>query len=263
MARFISSTIATESSRATVTRVFNVPGSNSWTVPAGITCATFEIWSAGGNGGARSCCDCYHQGSGGGGGRYVGASLQVTPGTVYTLCIGCSNDSDIGNGCHYQCLGAAGQVSYVTGTGITTLCASAGRSGNNDCYMYCWCTPCCAGCVPRGECAAFSTLTYPNVSFTCTWNRCNVISGSGSDKASQAYLGMWSDAQAMYYPSTNGTTPWRNAKILTTNWCTAWYNSRAERQGWAGMGGDGSLSNYCCCCIQAGVGRSGLILIRY
>lgn len=262
MARFISSLITTETSRRSITAVYNVPGANTWTVPVGVTCATFELWGAGGGGGARCCCDCYHQGSGGGSGRYAAASLCVTPGTVYSLCIGCGYLFSSG-ACHNECLGPAGQTTYVTGTGITTLCAGGGNSGNNDCYTYCMCSACCTGCQPKNECVSLSGISYPNGTFTCMWNKCNVDNGTGANKAASGMVGLWSDAQAFYYASASAALPWRSAKVLTTNRCTTNYISRTEVPGWYGQGGDGAFANQCCCCIQAGTGAHGLILIRY
>ena len=60
--------------------------SGSWTVPAGVTSVTVEIWGAGGGGGGSNTNAA--GGSGGGSGAYVSKTMTVTPLTNYTFTIG-------------------------------------------------------------------------------------------------------------------------------------------------------------------------------
>ncbi len=91
-----------------------------WVVPAGVTCARFQIWGAGAQSGAAGCCG----GSPfGGSGAYASVIIPVTQGNAYTLCAGCAfccysqqNTAGNSNGCQ----------SFVTGTGLTNFCAMGG-----------------------------------------------------------------------------------------------------------------------------------------
>ncbi len=100
--------------------VYNRCGSScSWTVPAGITRAGFQLWGGGG-GSASGCCCGGHPG--GSSGEFISVVMNVTPGEVYVLC----------NTCTYCCFGyhggiqSTGACSFITGPGITTLCAQGG-----------------------------------------------------------------------------------------------------------------------------------------
>ena len=92
-----------------------------WTVPAGTSCARFQVWGAGG-GSASSCC-CGGSPNGGSG-AYASVIMPVTPGQSYTLCAGCA----------YCCyteraqMTADGCPSYVQGQGLTNFCAEGGES---------------------------------------------------------------------------------------------------------------------------------------
>lgn len=116
----------------------------TWTIPAGITKARFQLWGAGGgaNHPAR-CCGWTHFGSTG---AYASVIIPVTAGHQYTLCAGCA----------YCCWGQSGSSanrypgcpSYVQGCGLCYYCAQGGdgsmgeywgtRIGaQNPCYMPC------------------------------------------------------------------------------------------------------------------------------
>ena len=64
-----------------VTDTFDVPGSSTFVVPAGVTSLTVDAWGAQGGQAANS-------GSAGGLGGRVTASLAVTPGDALTLVVG-------------------------------------------------------------------------------------------------------------------------------------------------------------------------------
>jgi hypothetical protein len=92
----------------------------SWTVPAGVTCARFQIWGAGAQSGAAGCCGGAPFG---GSGAYASVIIPVTAGNTYVLCGGCAF-------CCYSTWNAAGNqngcASFVTGTGLTNFCAMGG-----------------------------------------------------------------------------------------------------------------------------------------
>jgi hypothetical protein len=111
-------------------RVFFTPTASTtqtWTVPAGVTCATFEIWGGGGSGSPTCCCTCTG-GSAGSGGAYSLKTVQVTPGSNYTIAAG-------QGGCGTQqwynsnACGCCGFTTYVTGTNLTNFCAEGGQGG--------------------------------------------------------------------------------------------------------------------------------------
>lgn len=96
----------------------------TYTIPAGATCARFQVWGAGGNSPGNCCCSFA---IGGGSGAYASVIMAVSAGNAYTLCAGCA----------YCCYadGASGQYdmsgcqSYVTGSGLSNFCADGGLSG--------------------------------------------------------------------------------------------------------------------------------------
>lgn len=91
----------------------------TWTVPAGVTKAGFQLWGGGGGSSSGCCCGGH---PGGSTGEFVSVVMDVTPGDSYVLC----------NECNFCCLGYRGGIqqtgakSYITGPGITTLCAEGG-----------------------------------------------------------------------------------------------------------------------------------------
>ena len=98
----------------------------TWTVPAGVTTARFQVWGAGA--GSHNMC-CWGGGMFGGSGAYASVILPVTPGAVYTTCAGCAYC------CFMQSAGptaGAGSASWVTGPGLCNFCADGGESN-----MYC------------------------------------------------------------------------------------------------------------------------------
>ena len=112
-----------------------------WTVPAGITRATFEIWGGGGDGGGGCCCQ--NAAVGAVGGSYATKSIDTVEGCQYRLCAastGC---------CNYCCgVGTDGFPSYVyqiTGASVIA-CAGGGQGGNMqptwtsmaNGYICCW-----------------------------------------------------------------------------------------------------------------------------
>jgi len=97
----------------------------TWTVPAGVTSAQFQIWGPGGGNSGQCCCGGAPFGPSG---AYMLAKMNVTAGDVFTLCAGCA----------YCCWadqttpGLNGSPSYITGPGIS-ICATAGR-GCTSCW---------------------------------------------------------------------------------------------------------------------------------
>ena len=102
------------------------PATCTWVVPAGATCAKFQIWGAGYGTNGACCCGGNPWGSNG---AYREAEMKVTPGDSYTVCAGCS--------CQRYCcsnnLPGEGCMSGVTGNGICCLKADGGHCYNGNC----------------------------------------------------------------------------------------------------------------------------------
>lgn len=115
----------------------------TWQVPAGVTCARFQLWGAGQGSNPGCCCG----GSpGGANGAYAEMTIKVTPGDNYTICAGCSQGSacccsayDPGYGC----------MSYVTGNGICCLKADGEFCYNTNCESF-RCVKVCTGSAGGG-----------------------------------------------------------------------------------------------------------------
>jgi hypothetical protein len=103
----------------------------TWTVPAGATIAQFQLWGSGSGTSPGCCCSGSPFGDTG---SYTTAIMPVTAGQQYVLCSGCAYCC-----CAYSGGGhnsASGQPSYVTGPGITTLCAVGAVAGGLG-QIYC------------------------------------------------------------------------------------------------------------------------------
>ena len=216
---------------------FTSPGSSSWTVPSGVTLATFEIWGAGGGGGSVCCCMCYQGGPGGSGGGYSRNTIAVTAGLTYSICVGAGGMTATVGNCtlHSCCYGQPGGTTYVTGAGLTNFCAVGGTGGHADCFYYC-------GCSQPGGSAYGGTINSQGGS------------GTGGSVSSTCQL----------FFSTGGAPGGFSSGV-------ALYNSDNCRMACAtgtvgvypGGGGSTNFSNQCCCCGQAGVGANGLVRISY
>lgn len=152
----------------------------TWIVPAGVTCATFEIWGGGGAGAPTCCCMCYG-GFPGSGGAYSMKTIPVVPGASYSFVVGCGG---CGSEQWYQsnACGCSGGVTYVTGTGLTNFCAEGGLGG-------CWCnaSPSNNGAT-GGRATAYggdiNLRGIPAQVFNCSWypggGQCSIALTGGS-----------------------------------------------------------------------------------
>jgi hypothetical protein len=66
-------------------QTWSIPGTFSWTCPAGVTSVNVECWGGGGGG---SYVDFTTGGGGGGGGAYATRVVSVVPGQSYTIIVG-------------------------------------------------------------------------------------------------------------------------------------------------------------------------------
>lgn len=140
-----------------------------WTVPGGATKLRFQLWGAGAGSGAGMCC--------GGSpfaptGAYASIIINAVPGCQYTLCAGCAN------ACLAYCTGCSelsGCQSFVTGFGLTNLCADGGCSNLVRNMTIVHGSVCCryqaAGQTVAGACICGSTFfnwyCFSNSCATC------------------------------------------------------------------------------------------------
>lgn len=94
----------------------------TWTVPSGVSKVQFQLWGPGASTMNGMCCGGSPFGANG---AYATVVIDATPGDVYSLCAGCA-------ACCYgycsQGYAVCGGPSYVTGPGLTNLCAMSGFS---------------------------------------------------------------------------------------------------------------------------------------
>jgi hypothetical protein len=115
-----------------------------WTVPAGVTCVRFQLWGAGAGSAFNNCCGYQPFG---GTGAYASVIMPVTPGAQYTLCTGCGGLN-----------GNDGGTTFITGTGLTNLCAQGGE-GDRYCELVTRCVFTaseCQWCMYLGSCICAS-----------------------------------------------------------------------------------------------------------
>ena len=102
---------------------FNTPGNQTFTVPAGVTSISAEVWGGGGGGGGTSSGNANKGGGGGGGGYRINNSITVTPGEILTIVVG--NGGNGGNNAN----GTAGGFSRVSRGASTLITVNGGNGG--------------------------------------------------------------------------------------------------------------------------------------
>jgi len=244
--------------RSTKTCTFTNAGYSTWTVPAGVNCATFETWGGGGGGGAKCCCDCYHMSGGGGPGAYAVMTVPVVSGDTYIVCVGYGGmQTGVGDAAHWCCYGQDGTTTYVIGTNISTLCAAGGTGSHNMCYTSCMCTNCGGSTYARG--CASSALLADKVS--CAVGNCYVC-GNASGTRQHSFTNVWTDSQSMFYSGVVGGTAFSSSELFTNEACCL-CRPACKTSRMAGNGGEGAINAQNCCCYQAWSGRNGQVIIRY
>jgi len=108
--------------------VFASAGTTNWTVPAGVTGVTVEVWGGGGGGGGSPNAGGAAFGHGGGGGGYGRQLATVTPGSVLTVTVGAGGAGSRTN----SNAGANGGTSTVAGLiSPASISATGGRGGSS------------------------------------------------------------------------------------------------------------------------------------
>ena len=223
-----------------------------WTVPDSVNSVTFEIWGGGGGGAAgTNVCDCCARTQPGGGGGYAMKQLSVTPGSQYTVCAGnagvSSTDSNYGANPTFGSNGVAGGTSFVTGTGLTSFCATGGLGGTSNftiqCYGHCGCNGAKGGQGYNGSINAAGMS--------------GILGMAGSNAETSYSIGGAAGGPGGGAGGINGGTNYSGCGH-------ALYNSRLHgRVPGGGGAGLGCYTSCTCCEYGAGRGAPGFVKITW
>ena len=213
-----------------------------WTVPTGVTKATFEIWSGGGGGAGHTCCNCCSFGIGGAGGNYAMRTVDTAPGCTYTICAGgawpCSKS--------HTCVAGMGCRSYVTGYNLSNFCAYGG----------------CGGIMCNGD------AWGPRTGQSCA--NCQICGIFGADMGIMGTTGNKIGHLGCHCSGADGQ--WTGVAPMLGRWS---YNHATEvwcscgcYVNWPAGGGVTGASSYCnnnakCCAGGSGQGGSGMVRVTY
>lgn len=202
----------------------------TFTVPAGATSVTFELWGGGGAGHGGNCMWPIHNGMTG---AYSIRTVPTLAGCQYTVCAAGSSRA-----CCCQCFGASGCTSYVTGSSIPTTCAEGGSGGCGRCY-------------------STTSVTCQNVCHTTSGGQGDFTAGRLSN-ALPAYgcqhrKGDYTNAAPF------GTTSSDFASSFNCSLCRSGF----ERGIPSFPGGPGMHGTACSCRRCAGPGAPGLVKISF
>jgi hypothetical protein len=120
--------------RATISQVGSdcvikfTSGSNSWTVPAGVTSVRYLVVAGGGAGGAAG----YADGSGGGGAGGVLAGTFSVGASSYSVSVGAGGASTSSGAGSHNPASFNGINSFISGTALTTITAIGGGSASSE-----------------------------------------------------------------------------------------------------------------------------------
>lgn len=229
MGRYISDTVGLYTVQQ---KTLHVIGGNSctWTVPSGVSTATFEIWGGGGAGGPKCCCYCGASGAGSAGGYSI-KTIAVSPGTQYTLVAGAGGApvycsvGGVNQGCR-------GCTTYVTGSNLSNFCAEGGIGGFTVCCYQM--TSGCGGLAYGGD--------------------FNIQGGDAWQKGGCSSF--------ICHFSAGGAAAFSGRATHATEHCCAYF-SPGRCGAFPGGGGTGFFACACDCCSCQGGGAPGLIKVTY
>jgi hypothetical protein len=210
-----------------------------WTVPAGVTKATFEIWSAGGGGAGQTCCNCCSMGIPAAGGSWAVKTIGVTAGDTYTICAGGTYSCEQFHGCS----GGKGCTSYVTGNGLTNFCVLGG----------------CGGTMCNGDAHG------PRTNMICANQNICPHFGADFGMAGTTGTGNSNTCHCWTHHQIGGTAPWIGT-FGTQRSIEYWCVCSCFIPGWGagGMTGDSTYcGSNCKCCAGGGMGGPGLVKVTY
>tara|TARA_B100001057_G_scaffold22028_3_gene20367 strand:- start:11135 stop:11857 length:723 start_codon:yes stop_codon:yes gene_type:complete len=200
-----------------------------WTIPAGVSYATFEIWGGGAAGDGGCCCQMGYPSTGG---SYGQKASEVSPGDQLTICAAGSTCCRQKGNCQQGC------DSYVCKSGNWCARACGGRVMRTECFMYRTCYSCCR-------------MRY------CVHGHSGMDFGIGSTNSTSQLSQYCHDRGNMMVADNYGRGGFRNGP----NGCCAWGGS----QGFGLFPGGGGMSAQAygegCCCGSPGAG--GLVYVVY
>ena len=182
----------------------------TWTVPAGVTCARFQLWGAGSSSGAAGCCGGAPFG---GSGAYASVIMPVTAGWAYTLCAGCAfccygswNTQSNSNGC----------ASFITGCNLTNFCAMGGIGNictqllDRNVYYFVTGTvdsiPACTTLAYLGYCLCATGSSFCSTVISTPYSFAGTLCcGSGFASEPHSMLQMYHSSATVYGTAVGGT----------------------------------------------------------
>lgn len=206
-----------------------------WTVPSGVTTATFEIWGGGGSGGVNCCCYC-NQGEAGSSGGYSLKTVSVTAGDTYTICAGQGGLMSCTVGAGTSQYGCRGCKSFVTGTGLSNFCVDGG----------------CGGFMVGVCCVKTSVFVNSGKAFGGDIN----INGGKS-------VSLGNSCSIVETATIGFGAPFGGGFSLSgANHCTPYFTN-GQCGIFPGGGGTGSFACCCDCCGCSGLGAPGLVKVTF
>ena len=268
-----------------------------FTVPGGVTRIHFQLWGAGSPSGPVMCCMNSPFGD-------TGAFTSVIlcgsfGGCQYTICAGCSHNC---YGCAYcnTWSTAGGCPSFVTGFGLTNLCAEGGADSYVGCTMadhFCDYTATFGGITVPNCCrykhfnCSGSCLCFTGMSFCtfCATGGCIPVNNSGRKGYGSTSLGTVYSIPSLHSggcvtfdggvcttffapPVISETHTVRTGSEcvachnfnLTTCCCGGcFFKACCGIFQWPGAGGFASAAHAGAICIQSDTGRMGMVRVTY
>lgn len=211
-----------------------------WTVPAGATRVRFELWGAGAGTSPGMCCSGSPFGATG---AYASVILCNVPvGCQYTLCAGCAHATQLYCTCSVDVSGCA---SYVTGFGLTNLCAMGGCSNLMRMMFATHGTTCCRyqakGMTVSGACFCCDGV---NQLFMCFSNSC----------ATCGYITRKYDANQIAYGTSTTGTVYKIPSMYAADWFdTNFYGCMCDQPTMVpAANGANTVSTLCCVAYSSG-----------
>lgn len=193
-----------------------------WTVPAGVTQISVELWAGGGGGGSGSADNCCGSNPGGGGSGWVKRTFPVSPGNQVTICAGaggCGGGGAIDQG-SWCCCGQQGSCSYVLLNGNFCADTHGGRQGVSICHWHC-------GCIATACGSCFGPSNDPTGDWGCNQG----CTGYMNNPSGLSDFSMRAGPTSSVVPG-----------------CTGNCDSQKSYSGGAPFGGDGRWWQYSCNC---------------
>lgn len=110
------------------------PGTESWTVPAGVNSLTFKVWGAGGAGGSTysgtATINTQNKAGGGAGGSFASVTTNVTPGQVIYFTVGAGGTADVAGFANLSVAESGGNSNVIINN-VTIASAQGGPGGVN------------------------------------------------------------------------------------------------------------------------------------